>query len=1003
MKPLHSLGLLTLVLASGTTAFAQTATTGGFAGTATDAQGKPIVGATVRIASSQVTRTVLTGDNGGFRIPLLNPGAFTLTVSKPGFTTITQKVEVALNELRSINLRMAAENTATVEVIAANTGVDTTTTTQGAAMTGEKMDMIPMGRDFNTAILLTPGVQSLTGGFSISGASVLENSFITDGLETTDLRFGQQGSTLPKEFVDQVEVQTGSFKPEYSALGGVILAVTKSGTNDFVGSTWVDWDPRGLMPKPIVTLNVHESNYNDNKYEGLTVGGPLIKDKLFYFVGVHANQQESGDKTKTNRALDLYDSQWTLKSTLAYGKLNWFPSPDHQLSFAYQMKRERSGQADVYNNGANYVSPANWGSQWKNDSRNWNLFYDWTINSAMTLSAKLGQTYYDSAQVPTNSNVLVRDRLYYTSKGAGGTSNPMTAGFSYFTGGIGAYTKADNATNKQFKLDFTWYLGNHSLKTGISQQNGSYTQGSDNSGGYTITINKDGAGNFKNVEKGIYKQDATVDAKWAAWYIQDQWELVSGVKLSYGARYESNVVNDPKGNAFFKFTDFGKQLQPRLSLIWDPNGDGQSKITAGVARYFEKIPMRTPMRQGGTEIQGSYFWTPTDPVNHATYDKTQAVPWSVTGPGNFISSSAAFSNTPKAEGLKLPERWEYVLGYEKNLAEGLKASINYRYRDLKNGFEDTVFVDAWGRPADPDPVTGQGRAIFWNPGTSNVSYTRDGVRYNVGPEYTSLFPKTINKYHAVDLILDKQTSTWFARFAYTWSHGYGNYEGVAQDSVGQLDANGNQAYDFWPLVNHGDMPFDRRHTVNLVTGYTFKVLGNPLKVSAIWKYMSGKPRSITDDGSLSNGYAPSWDSNHWAQTADGKYWAVNTDAAYNAGANWDSNGYWIGPSSQLHRLLDFHGILYNYAGDDVVKNNQWGNAGRFPAQTSLDLKLAYEYRFTARFRLSPSAEIFNVFNRRVPLYDVTRAGDKNEPNEYFGMISQFQAGRTYKFGLKFDF
>ena len=109
----------------------------------------------------------------------------------------------------------------------------------------EDIAAIPKGRDMSSLAFFTPGVADsgvtqfgaqAAQSPSINGASGAENSYVLDGLATTDFRKGFQGSSMKTDFIDQFEVQTGGFRPEFSALGGVINAVTKSGSNDYKGS-----------------------------------------------------------------------------------------------------------------------------------------------------------------------------------------------------------------------------------------------------------------------------------------------------------------------------------------------------------------------------------------------------------------------------------------------------------------------------------------------------------------------------------------------------------------------------------------------------------------------------------------------------------------------------------------------------------------------------------------------------------------------------------------------
>ncbi|HQL47865.1 MAG TPA: TonB-dependent receptor, partial [Holophaga sp.] len=248
-RGINRLGFLALALAAGSVAaYSQSTTTGALYGVITDDKGNPIAGATVRLSSAQIARTETTGANGAFRFGLLNPGQWRLNVTKAGFQNAGRDVLIQTNTNHQANMKLVTVASTTVEVVASQmAAVDLTSTQTGANYQMDTIQTLPTGRDMNSIVNFTPGVtdSGFGMGASISGASAAENSYVLDGLNTTDSRYGGIGNSLVTDFIDQVEVQTGGFKPEYSALGGVVNAVTKSGTNEFHGSSWLTFDARG--------------------------------------------------------------------------------------------------------------------------------------------------------------------------------------------------------------------------------------------------------------------------------------------------------------------------------------------------------------------------------------------------------------------------------------------------------------------------------------------------------------------------------------------------------------------------------------------------------------------------------------------------------------------------------------------------------------------------------------------------------------------------------------
>jgi outer membrane receptor protein involved in Fe transport len=129
--------------------------------------------------------------------------------------------------------------TETVQVTAETPLVDVRQSSRATNIRAEQVDLLPKGRDFTTLVTQAPGANQETklGGLSIDGASAGENRYIIDGIETTNLQSGTSGKNVIVDFIEEVQVKSSGYTAEFGgATGGVINAVTKSGTNDFHGS-----------------------------------------------------------------------------------------------------------------------------------------------------------------------------------------------------------------------------------------------------------------------------------------------------------------------------------------------------------------------------------------------------------------------------------------------------------------------------------------------------------------------------------------------------------------------------------------------------------------------------------------------------------------------------------------------------------------------------------------------------------------------------------------------
>ncbi|MDP1830548.1 MAG: TonB-dependent receptor [Geothrix sp.] len=988
-----------LVAGSGIVAHAQTATTGAVTGVVSDKSGAPVSGATVRLTSTQTSRTFVTGADGFFRVGLLNPGAWTVEVTKSGFQKITQNISVLVNQTQPTTFKMAPEGATVVEVLGTTALVDTTTTQTGLVTTMDNLASIPKGRDMSSIAFLAPGV--VTSGFgndpSIGGGSGAENSYIVDGLSTTNTSRGFQGTELVTDFIDQVEIQTGGFKPEFSALGGVFNAITKSGSNQLKGSTWLTWDPIGISAVPVRGTYYKQPSAPTRYDIGAEVGGPIIKDKLFFFAGFDLTKTETNQANNLPNLNGMVNGKQTIDAFQFIGKINWMITQDHQITFSANLNNTKDNYPTIY---PATLGTAQFGYDAKDTVRNLVLNYDWTITPSLFLSAKLGTTEYKSTTAPTDSTTVNVADTWWAAWGPGVVQPSPWVGLTFSRGGTGYYVPEEKTQTTQAKVDLSWFVGNHNMKFGISQLESKYSELAATSGGHRDNLLRvSGSSLPGSLYQTYLSTDASVKAVWQAFYAQDTWDVGSGVKLMYGFRFETQDQKDMNNRSFMKFDDFKDYMQPRLGLTWDVNQDGKTKVSVNYAKYFEAIPQRLAIRVYANETYIRYRYASTQYTFTPATGAYALIPNAVY---NRVTDFATpFSYDPIAEGTKLPERNEYVLGLDHTFASGWTAGIHARYRELKNPLEDMVFTDAYGAPYDEGPAIdfvgtpsqyGVGAAVIGNPGAFQQwrpnpksmtlwllgqGITTNNWGINILDYYnpaTGLFTvpntgyeKAGNKYASVDFTLDKKTDRSTFNFSYTWSRLQGNYEGVVSSSNGQADGNITASFDYYPYVGYGLLPNDRTHVIKMFASHRFDVFGGDLNLGFNWTYQSGTPVSLFDDGSTTNGRTP------------------GDDTLY-------------GPLPGT-LFLDIGGY-----GNAVPANGQLGQYGRTPALNNVDLHLDWAYKFGGKYRLIPSIDLFNAFNTRYAATVRQQATDNTgvlDPR--WGHATTWQQGRRYRFGVKFQF
>ncbi len=275
-------------------------------GMVVDAADKKPAKDTVVTATSpalQGEQVVVTDGTGYYRIPGLPAGPYTLLFEKDGYRSFTR----GGIELRTeITLRVNAELLPTtlkadevVAVVKAPT-VDVGSSTVGATISQDFTRRVPTAaptskgsanRSFEAVAEVAPGATSDTYGTSIAGTSSPENGYLIDGLSVGNPGFGTIGTPLSTEFIEETNVITGGYMPEYGrTTGGVLSAITKSGSNEFHGGAFSYWSPGGLSQAPkLVAETIDTQRINTPMaftYDiGADVGGPIIKDKLWFYVG----------------------------------------------------------------------------------------------------------------------------------------------------------------------------------------------------------------------------------------------------------------------------------------------------------------------------------------------------------------------------------------------------------------------------------------------------------------------------------------------------------------------------------------------------------------------------------------------------------------------------------------------------------------------------------------------------------------------------------------------
>jgi hypothetical protein len=305
--------------------FAQSsATVGSLRGQLKDkSTGEAAVGATVVATSPALVgeQVVITDEIGQYFINSLPPGNYTLTIyynnqpfSRPGVL-----IQLGKEAVVNVTVDSATPSGKTagevIEIRGTVPIIDQGSTKIGVTIGDDYTRNIPTGRTFAGVLGSVAGSQGDQYGTSLSGATSAENTYVVEGINTTDTGFGGVSSNLPNEFISETEIIAGGYNAEFGrATGGIINVITKSGSNEFKGSVFGYLTP-GALVADAKTIQREGSSIDSEAnlaYAwdlGAEVGGPIIKDKLWFHVGINPSSAKTTVTRSINKQLDLDGDQ----------------------------------------------------------------------------------------------------------------------------------------------------------------------------------------------------------------------------------------------------------------------------------------------------------------------------------------------------------------------------------------------------------------------------------------------------------------------------------------------------------------------------------------------------------------------------------------------------------------------------------------------------------------------------------------------------------------------
>ena len=971
----HYMLAMLLMLGGASAVAAQETTTGSIAGRVVDAQNLAIPGATITIVSPQGDRTFTSDADGRFFAPYLTPGQYEVKVELSGFRQLDRKdIQLRVGQQIELTLPLTVGTVSeSVQVTAETPVIDTSTTTTGATLDSELLSRIPIGRRFSDTLYIAPGVSS--GGQvgqanpSIAGGSGLENSYVVDGVNITNggygalgsysIVFGSLGNGLPFDFIKSAQVKTGGYEAEYGqATGGVVNVVTKSGTNRLSGSLFGYFRPEGLEAERTQvqttngTVNITGTKENDS---GGEVGGPIIPNKLFFFGAVDPQFDETLYVAPNGFPLQSLGPVPQDRRIVPYAaKATWQATPLQRIDVSFFGDPAHGDLGPQRYTSLLNPDTAAYSTLDQYGGNNQSVRYEGAINKNWLLEGSFARAANNIVEIPSVNQWSVVDD----------TVTPHQP-----SGGIGFYEVGNQSTNWQYGAKSTQLIGRHQLRYGIDAEHLDYINTINRTGPtFTLpdgTVTATGAeieilpdptyGQIYRVDRANTRNVADTSQNYEALFVQDTWKVGSNLTINPGLRYEHQHLTGTMADL-----SLGNEWAPRIGATWDPAGKGKMKVFGSWGWYFTRMPNDLAARA----------LSPDAGISRADYfdaNLTQPIPDGTLAAGttsHFLQQGVSADQIdPNVKAMYINE---VLGGFEFEAAPGLNVGVHYVHRDIPRVLEDV----------QPYPMVAFDLGL---PGTQTVNYvlTNPGPNTPVLGDLGASFEAPVHNYDAVEISADKRfANRWALQASYRYSRLRGTYEGFFRDDNGQSDPGITSLFDFptndpsytsigvpqfgysgdvryLGALGEGPLPLDRPNQVKVFGNYSFDM---GLNLGVGFLATSGKPLTSLAANPVydSPGEIPTTVRGAGFQTIDG--------------------------------LLT-----------------------RTPAEYDTSIHADYRFKISDRQHIVVLADIFNLFNRQIPLdYDPNTETTFQVANPDFGdasrfNLSQLETPRQMRIGIRYEF
>ncbi len=953
--------------------------TGELRGKVVDAQNAVLPGVTV-IAKNEGSgqfREIVSGPDGSFFMSALTPGSYEVTAQLSGFKKYQRgAVRVEVGKTQSIDVQLEVGGIEQeVTVTAESPLVDTTTKQLGGSIATQELSDTPsLNRNFTSYLSLLPGITATISTDSFGADSIRVNgqatqnaNYTLDGAGNNDnFNNGNGGAQArtPVEAIQEFQLLTSQFDAEFgSTSGGVVNAVSKQGTNLLHGTAFFFDQNQTMTMRDYFAekQNLAKPEARQMQWGG-NLGGPIIKDKLHYFVNLERIDQNRGRTMNISARPELSFTAFTHDNVW-----NWMARMDQQINgnntWAVRWLRESSPQTNQLVN-TNYTRTR---AEEEQD-------VDWTM--VATVNSVIKNTKVNVFKFSyTHEDVFFGNPGYFETNDQAALK-PLLV-HQTFEDGIATRANRRQDPAYQFDETFSWFLpgkkGDHDVKFGA--------------GYYYLPLHLFDAGNlngtftfsasdldFNAANPRTYPDrlsirvpgvsDYNVKGKEVGLFMQDKWKVNSRLTLSLGARYDVEIVPiDNTGNYLFsdpsQYPVDKNNISPRFGATYALDDTGTAVIRGGWGLYYQKTSFSNFTNIVSAGVTSNSFTVqfpansvdpgpsagrlPTDPmlvggpvVNHALL--SSLYPSAATQKNN---GTVNFDNPDR----HLPYTRQASIGFEKQLAGSLALSADYVHLNNRDLY---LRQDL-------------------NPG-QRTSTSRTATLVRINPAFVSSVLELVNlgwaDYDGLQMSLQKRFSHHYQfRVSYTYSKTTGNTAspGALETIVTATVDPATKITSLNLADGEGLTSQDRPHLLSINGSVEVPRTGG-LNLSGVFQYNSGTPFTLTDSST-----DPNRNGNFEEPLPAGTYSGAATNS------------------------------------DAITVENKGGIRGaRGPAYALLNMRAGYRFKLPHNRSLQAHVDIFNVTNHA---NFNSPTGDRRDAATFLILRSILNGGptRTAQFNLKYTF